>query len=108
MKRARAMIRAHLRRFLGGASAAPSETSPQDAVRAAGRRGAGGPPSEASIQKPARAKPALEVGHRTLAGAISDPLLALDVGVFHFRAPALPAQRILGEGVGRGAKPPSE
>src|SRR6266511_3769705 len=29
MKRARAMIRAHLRRFLGGASAAPSETSPR-------------------------------------------------------------------------------
>src|SRR5207253_205206 len=61
--------------------------------------------SEASIQKPARAKPALDAGHRTLAGAISDPLLALDVGVFHFRAPALQAQRILGEGVGRGEAP---
>src|SRR6266542_2198017 len=29
-------------------------------------------------------------------------------GVFHFRAPALPAQRCLGGGFGRGAKPPSE
>ena len=32
----------------------------------------------------------------------------LDGGVFHFRAPALPAQRVLGGGFGRGAKPPSE
>src|SRR5947209_18828341 len=38
----------------------PSETSPPDAGRAAGRRGAGAPPSEASIQKLAPAKPALE------------------------------------------------
>src|SRR5439155_7755073 len=45
-------------------------------------------------------------------GAASDrfrPRLPVcHVGVFHFRAPALPAQRILGGGVGRGAKPPSE
>src|SRR5439155_4371557 len=31
-----------------------------------------------------------------------------DVEGFRFRAPALPAQRILGGGFGRGAKPPSE
>src|SRR5206468_2814819 len=31
-----------------------------------------------------------------------------DMGVFHFRAPALPAQQILRGGFGRGAKPPSE
>jgi len=31
-----------------------------------------------------------------------------DVEVFRFRAPALPAQRILGGGFRRGAKPPSE
>src|SRR5207247_1157868 len=31
-----------------------------------------------------------------------------DVEVFGFRAPAWPAQRILGGGFGRGAKPPSE
>src|SRR6266404_7318740 len=35
-------------------------------------------------------------------------VLACHVRVFHFRAPALPAQRILGGGFGRGAKPPSE
>src|SRR5213593_2572898 len=34
--------------------------------------------------------------------------LACHVRVFHFRAPALPAQRILGGGFGRGAKPPAE
>src|SRR5213593_3133326 len=34
--------------------------------------------------------------------------LACHVRVFHFRAPASPAQRILGGGFGRGAKPPSE
>src|SRR5207245_756057 len=33
---------------LGGGLCPPSEASPQDAVRAAGRRGAGDPPSEAS------------------------------------------------------------
>src|SRR6266496_3871677 len=35
-------------RELGGGLRPPSEASPQDAVRAAGRRGAGAPPSEAS------------------------------------------------------------
>src|SRR5882724_10424824 len=35
-------------------------------------------------------------------------VLACHVRVFHFRAPALPAQRLLGGGFGRGAKPPSE
>src|SRR5438132_13337932 len=35
-------------RTLGGGLRPPSEASPQDVVRAAGRRGAGAPPSEAS------------------------------------------------------------
>src|SRR5262249_39099699 len=35
------------------------------------------------------------------------PLLATKSGVFHVRAPALPAQRFLGGGSGMGAKPPS-
>src|SRR2546427_5176010 len=35
-------------RTLGGGLRPPSEASPQDEVRAAGRRGAGAPPSEAS------------------------------------------------------------
>src|SRR6266511_3152729 len=35
-------------------------------------------------------------------------VLACHVRVFHFRAPALPAQRCLGGGFGRGAKPPAE
>jgi len=81
------MIRAHLRRFIGGGLDGPLRNLPQLG---------------------ARAKPALEAEHRTLAGAFSDPPLALNVGVFHVRAPALPAQRVLGEGFGRGAKPPSE
>src|SRR6266498_186245 len=34
--------------------------------------------------------------------------LACHVRVFRFRAPASPAQRILGGGFGRGAKPPSD
>src|SRR5207245_6631722 len=40
---------AHGVNSLGGGLRPPSETSPQDAVRAAGRRGPGAPPSEASI-----------------------------------------------------------
>src|SRR6266498_6168457 len=35
-------------------------------------------------------------------------VLACHMRVFHFRAPALPAQQLLGGGFGRGAKPPSE
>ncbi len=35
-------------------------------------------------------------------------VIAGQVRVFHVRAPASPAQRILGGGFGRGAKPPSE
>src|SRR5438552_6256809 len=35
-------------------------------------------------------------------------VLACHMRVFHSRAPALPAQRLLGGGFGRGAKPPSE
>src|SRR5206468_5096135 len=38
-------------RKLGGGLRPPSEPPPQDAVRAAGRRGAGAPPSEASDPK---------------------------------------------------------
>src|SRR5437867_11633799 len=71
-------------RTLGGGLRPPSEASPQDVVRAAGRRGAGDPPSEASDPEVraagrrgagdpaseasdpevARAKPALEAEHR--------------------------------------------
>src|SRR2546426_6710078 len=47
-------------RTLGGGLRPPSEASPQDVVRAAGRRGAGDPPSEASDPEVAPAKPALE------------------------------------------------
>src|SRR6266536_4160054 len=43
---------------------------------------------------------------RFIGGGLGGSLL--DVEVFRFRAPALPAQRILGGGFGRGAKPPSE
>src|SRR5216117_2575762 len=88
----RAMIRAHLRRSIGGGLGGTLRNLPQESV--------------------ARAKPALEAEHLFVDGAASDRfrarLLARHVGVFHFRAPALPAQRILGGGVGRGAKPPSE
>src|SRR5713226_409838 len=86
------MIRAHLRRWIGGGLDGPLRSLPQGSV--------------------ARAKPALEVDHPSVGGAASDRfrprLLACHVGGFHCRAPALPAQRILGGGVGRGAKPPSE
>src|SRR5881397_2160088 len=82
------MIRAHLRRSIGGGLGGPPRSLPQESV--------------------ARAKPALEAERLSLGGAISGPLPACRVTVFHFRAPALPAQRILGGGVGRGAKPPSE
>jgi len=56
---------------LGGGRRPPCEASPQDpgpVVRAAGRRGAGAPPSEASIRKLAPAKPALEPRSRRHAG----------------------------------------
>src|SRR5437899_10568765 len=82
------MIRAHLRRSVGGGLDGPLRSLPQESV--------------------ARAKPALEAERLSLGGAISDRLPACHVRVFHFRAPALPAQRILGGGIGRGAKPPSE
>src|SRR6266542_6134911 len=85
---ARAMIRAHLRRFLGGGLGGPLRSLPQDSV--------------------ARAKPALEAEHSTVGRAIPNLLFTAHVGVVHFRAPASPAQRFLGGGFGRGAKPPSE
>src|SRR5437867_7264330 len=85
------MIRAHLRRFIGGGLDGPLRSLPQFG---------------------ARAKPALEADHQSLGGKASDRsrmrVFACHVGVFYFRAPALPAQRILGGGFGRGAKPPSE
>src|SRR5713101_5935606 len=82
------MIRAHLRRSIGGGLDGPLRSLPQESV--------------------ARAKPAFEPERPSLGGASSDRLPACYVRVFHFRAPALPAQRILGGGIGRGAKPPSE
>jgi len=85
------MIRAHLRRFIGGGLDGPLRSLPQFG---------------------ARAKPALEADHQSLGGKASDRsrmrVFACHVGVFHFRAPALPAQRFPGGGIGRGAKPPSE
>src|SRR6266540_953374 len=84
----RAMIRAHLRRSIGGGLGGPLRNLPQESV--------------------ARAEPALEAEHLSLGGAISNRSPACHVRVFHFRAPALPAQLILGGGFGRGAKPPSE
>src|SRR5438093_10962092 len=83
---ARAMIRAHLRRSIGGGLGGPLRNLPQESV--------------------ARAKPALEAEHSTVGRAIPNPLFTAHVGVFHFRAPALPAQRILGGGFGRGEKTP--
>src|SRR5437867_4968679 len=71
-----------------GASTAPSETSPRNRLRGQSPR------SNRNIQR----------------SAVRFPIRwsLLDVEVFHFRAPALPAQRCLGGGFGRGAKPPSE
>src|SRR6266496_4094759 len=82
------MIRAHLRRSIGGGLGGPLRSLPQESV--------------------ARAKPALEAERLSLGSAISDRSPVCHVRVFHFRALALPAQRILGGGIGRGAKPPSE
>src|SRR5881628_2759483 len=80
------MIRAHLRRSIGGGLGGPLRSLPQESV--------------------ARAKPALEAERLSLGGAISGRLPACRVTVFHFRAPALPAQRILGEGSEGGRSPP--
>src|SRR5439155_900190 len=69
-------------------SAAPSEVSPKNRLR--GRS----PRSNRNIQRSAV---------QSLIRC-SPP----DVQVFRFRAPASPAQRFLGGGFGRGAKPPAE
>src|SRR2546422_3933680 len=82
------MIRAHLRRSIGGGLGGPSETSPRNRLR--GRS----PRSNRNIQR----------WVVRILIRCSPP----DVEVFRFRAPALPAQRILGGRFGRGAKPPSE
>ncbi len=67
------------------------------------RKGPRRPPLRSVPQEPvARAKPALEPEHLSLGGAIADQLRARYVRVFHFRAPAVPAQRIREGGVGRG------
>src|SRR6266536_5527081 len=85
------MIRAHLHRSLGGGLDGPLRSLPHSG---------------------ARAKPALEAEHFSPGGGTSDRLrqrfLVAHVRVFSFRAPALPAQSVLGGGFGRGAKPPSE
>src|SRR5438094_8530546 len=81
------MIRAHLRRSIGGGLGGPLRSLPQFG---------------------ARVKPALEVEHPTVGGAIPNPAFTAHVGAVHFRAPASPAQRFLGGGFGRVAKPPSE
>src|SRR5439155_3854863 len=84
----RPLKRAHLLRLIGGGLGGPLRSLPQESV--------------------ARATPALEPGHSTLGRANPHSLLASHVEGFRFRAPALPAQRILGGGFGRGAKPPAE
>src|SRR5712692_3547381 len=85
------MIRAHLRRSIGGGLDGPLRSLPRFV---------------------ARAKPALEEEQSTVAGELpgrpQPSVIADHVREFPVRAPALPAQRILGGGFGRGAKPPSE
>src|SRR5437667_8903851 len=76
----RAMIRAHLRRSVGGGLDGPLRSLPQESV--------------------ARAKPALEPERLSLGGAISGRLLAWHVGWFLFRALALPEPRLIGGRVG--------
>src|SRR5881628_1308095 len=83
------MIRASICGVLSeGASAGPSEASPRNRLR--GRS----PRSNRNIQR----------WVVRILIRCSPP----DVEVFRFRAPALPAQRILGGRFGRGAKPPAE
>src|SRR5712671_478024 len=82
------MIRAHLRRSIGGGLGGPLRSLPQESV--------------------ARAKPALEAERLSLGGAISDRLPACHVRVFHFRAPALPAHRSLPQESVARAKPALE
>src|SRR3989442_8991154 len=45
---------------------------------------------------------------RSLGVAVRGKLGSIQVMLLHFRAPASPAQSLLGGGFGRGAKPPSE
>src|SRR5881409_3331882 len=82
------MRRAHLRRFVGGGLDGPLRDLPQEPV--------------------ARAKPALEAEHSTLGRVNPHPLLASRRGSVPLSSAGLPAQRFLGGGFGRGAKPPSE
>src|SRR6266849_2021244 len=85
------MVRAHLWRSIGGGLDGPLRSLPRFV---------------------ARAKPALEEEQSTVAGELpgrpQPSVIADQVREFPVRAPALPAQRILGGGFGRGAKPPSE
>src|SRR5947199_583185 len=81
----RAMIRAYLLRSIGGGLGGPLRSLPRDSV--------------------ARAKPALEAEHSTLGRANPRPSLASDVGVFQFRAPALPAQPLDGSPRTAGPQP---
>src|SRR5262249_25028342 len=82
---ASARIRAHLLRFVG--------------------RGLGGPLRRLP-RFVARAKPALEAAHSTLYASCQTHCLPPAAKVFHFRAPAGHAQRILGGGFGRGGEVP--
>src|SRR5207249_3751829 len=79
---------AHLLRFIGGGLDGPLRSLPQESV--------------------ARAKPALEQEHSTLGRVNPHPLLASRRGTVPLSSAGLPAQRFLGGGFGRGAKPPSE
>jgi len=85
---ARAPIRAHLLRSIGGGLDGPSETSP---CSGRGRS----PRSKRTFDR--RALKSLLVLGRLV---VTD-----SVGLFRVRAPALPAQRFLGGGFGRGQSP---
>src|SRR5207249_5591470 len=80
------MIRAHLRRFIGGGLGGPLRNLPQGSV--------------------ARAKPALEAEHSTVGRAIANPLFTAHVGVVHFRAPACRRNESWGEVSEGGRSPP--
>src|SRR5712692_5222217 len=72
------------------------------------RRGPRRPPPKPPPGIGCAAKPALEPEHSMLGRPNLIRWSPPNVEVFHFRALAWPAQRFLGGGFGRGAKPPSE
>src|SRR5437870_989206 len=82
------MRRAHLLRFIGGGLGGPLRVLPHSG---------------------ARAKPALEAEHPSVGGGVPCHLpsvIAGQVGMFHVRAPASPAQRLLGGRLRKGGEAP--